>query len=236
MKIPCISIWIGCTLMVLLSFGAHSKNQQDNWHIGKVTLQDKSQIEGKIHFNHKLDIIRVVGEDGLVKTFTPRQVENFTFFDQAFQTRRLFSAVPVQQSNGYTPVLFFEVLLHGEMPILGRVKFSEQEVIQSQEFDEFGMRNPYKEYGMFQPKATDYDLYVWCGKRQVVVPLQAFSKNVLPLMKGFEKEVEAFIRTQKFSTWKTWHQIQIVLFYNQLLSLQQPDEPTAQEEESTGRS
>jgi hypothetical protein len=122
------------------------------------------------------------------------------------------------------------------MPILGRVKFSEQEVIQSQEFDEFGMRNPYKEYGMFQPKATDYDLYVWCGKRQVVVPLQAFSKNVLPLMKGFEKEVEAFIRTQKFSTWKTWHQIQIVLFYNQLLSLQQPDEPTAQEEESTGRS
>lgn len=104
--------------MLALSITTYAQNfsrlidtPSPEWAQGNIVLNDGRELTGLIKYNHKYDLVAYEKGDQS-KTFTPRQVAGFEFYDETLRRTRYFYSMPFEDARRSVVMpLFFEVIL-----------------------------------------------------------------------------------------------------------------------------
>ncbi|NBP68974.1 MAG: hypothetical protein EBR30_18995 [Cytophagia bacterium] len=118
-------------LLFLLSFLPILVNAQDltelvtsreEWFQGSILLSDESELKGLILYNNKTGILSY--QNGTTsKSFTPRNVIAFEFYDEARNKQRLFYSIEYEddKTSAKRPFFFELVKDYGDFALVSRI-------------------------------------------------------------------------------------------------------------------
>jgi hypothetical protein len=114
MKVLIVSTLFSLTLSVCFAQNGVKKYEElttDNeWSEGSILLNDGEELKGLIRFDDRLGIVNYVNGDDS-KSFTPRRVTAFEFFDEVASKQRIYYSIEHEDPvNNAKQPLFFEVL------------------------------------------------------------------------------------------------------------------------------
>ncbi|MCX2742246.1 hypothetical protein OO013_00135 [Mangrovivirga sp. M17] len=90
----------------------------ETFHPGTAILEGDKRISGKLKYDLENNIIQVIN-NGVIQTFTSQKVVFFIIEDQVLGITRKFYSLPYERNN-YQSMMFFELLVEGDLTLLGR--------------------------------------------------------------------------------------------------------------------
>jgi hypothetical protein len=179
---------------------AHSivASTDDSWNKGFIQLDNKQKVWGDINYNARYDLVQCKTE-GVVKTFSPRTVISFRYYDEALSVNRYFRTVE-EQTGFYRKQSFYEVVMDGPLKILRKKK------------DYSGFKLEGENYNVHE---KDYVYFVSDGEK--LVKISKFKKEIIKgMMSDMALEVNSYMKEQKLIAYKLRDQILIIDYYNEL--------------------
>lgn len=102
-------------LFVVNSFSVQGQSfAEERWNQGLVILKNNDTLRGFLKYNVKNAVLRVK-VNNTIKTFSPRTVVSFLFFDLSYHHNRQFYSIPyaIRRGSSYKVPSFFELVLNG---------------------------------------------------------------------------------------------------------------------------
>jgi len=175
-----------------------------------VILKNGEKVSGEIHFFYKSDLIQILEGTKKSKAFSAHQVDRFRFYDEKFETDRVFISLDLN-AQGYGKSQFYEVISWGAIEVLGRLRYEDKSHMHIYK------RPRGKVDNAFVPKLITHDYLVY--HQEGFLPLKKFYKEVL--IKACEEDTDLSIFLKKegiMNTNDVYAQLRIISYYNQKAS------------------
>lgn len=92
------------------------------WHEGWLVTSENDTLKGRVKYNLENDIVQLLVNNGVVKTYNSKKVIYFEIYDHSIANHRQFYSIPYKVRSNYNAATFFEVLYEGELTLLVREK------------------------------------------------------------------------------------------------------------------
>lgn len=179
------------------------------WNSGQLVKKDGEILYGSVRYNYKNNVVQYRYNDNLL-AFSPHQLDHFRFYDADFKTERLFIVHELPNRNGYASPVFMEVLVWGELPVLGVLKSQDLKVLK--DFREQGASSPFASSPY--AKVVNYDYYVLAEEH--LVQMNDFKQKILPLMQAHKEKLRNYISENRLRYYKHLDCLLIIGFHNRL--------------------
>ena len=173
---------------------------------GIVILKSGEKISGQIRFFYKSDLLQVVVNAQQSKAFTAHNVDRFRFYDERFDTDRVFVSVDLR-NHGYGKHGFYEVISWGSIEVLGRLKYQDKSYTNIYETSILDVDD------MFVPKLIAHDYYVYY--KDEFLPLKKFYEQVLEKYCEKDGELIEYLKSEHLNHNDVYTHIRIIAYYNQ---------------------
>lgn len=175
-----------------------------------IILKSGERVSGEIHFFYKSDLIQVFEGAKKSKAFSAHQVDRFRFYDDKFETDRVFVSLDLS-SEGYGKSQFYEVISWGAIEVLGRLKYEDKSHMHI-------YKNPRaKVDDVFVPKLIAHDYLVY--HQEGFIPLKKFYKQVLVKACQEDEDLSVFLKKEGIMNANdVYAQLRIISYYNQKVS------------------
>lgn len=103
-------------LLFLNTFAAQCQGlAEEKWNQGLVILKTSDTLKGFLKYNLKNAVVRIK-INNTIRTYSPRKVISFLFFDVRYHRNRQFYSIPyaVRRSSNYKVLSFFELIRNGD--------------------------------------------------------------------------------------------------------------------------
>ena len=94
----------------------------DVWHEGYIIGSDDQKREGRIKYNLETGVIQFDDSRGDVDALTSQNLIYFQIFDSIERKLRRFYSLPYALDGSYESLVFFEIILEGQLNLLSREK------------------------------------------------------------------------------------------------------------------
>jgi hypothetical protein len=196
-------LWLGA---MLLSFGGQAQNYTlDKTHYGTVILASGDTLRGVFSVNLTNDVVQIE-QRSAIKTFSARQIEQFSFEDGDNKTTRYFYSLPFAAAGSYKAPWFFEMLHEGPyLSLLAR---------QMLVYESVPTYNGFSGYtSLASVPRISYD-YFFLTEKEGIVRYSQRRKELLQALKDLNEEIEKFIKEQRLSVTNRADLERIVEHYN----------------------
>jgi hypothetical protein len=172
----------------------------DLWHEGKLVLESRDTLKGKLKYNMQNDLLQLQA-NGHLETYTARKIIYFEIFDQTVKRYREFYCLPYANSGQYKTPIFFELLEEGKMTLLAR------------ELLEYKTYSSYYYYGSYT-RLVLVNKYFFLKEDGTINDFTGKKNDLLALMGAHENDVQRFIKENKLSFDKKYDIARAVEYYN----------------------
>ena len=176
------------------------------WHEGMIVLIQGDSLWGNIKYNQETDIVQFTRDNKTINTYTPRKLLFFEIFDEISSAYRQFYSLPYQVKPNFETQILFEVLYEGPLTLLSR------ESIQYQTTN-----NPYSFAGTYTRLILVYT-YFFLDLKGNISKYSGKKSELYPIFKRKQAEIKNFVRENKLRHDRRKDLIQIVAYYNSLVS------------------
>ncbi len=176
---------------------------------GMVILKNGEKISGELHFYYRSELIQIVESSKKSKAFTAHQVDRFRFYDDKFETDRIFISLELQQQS-YKGSGFYEVISWGAIEVLGKLKYEDKSHL-----DVYKIQDSKTERA-FLPRLIAHDYFVFY--EDGFLPLKQYHKKVLSNMCEENETLAEYIKTEHIYENDVYGQLQIIAYYNEKVS------------------
>ena len=200
-------LWKVSFSVILLLFSNVVKAQwelsTDIWHEGYIVLENNDTLRGQIKYNLETGVIQFSNQLRN-DAFTGKNALYFQFYDRLQERIRRFFSLPYNLKGDYESMVFFEVLVEGQLNLLVHEK---REMVTKSSYY-WGI---YYTYGQeilrqyFYLLEYEGKIEAFDGKKSVFVSYISKHQN----------EVNKFIKTNRLNTNKWQELVRIVNYYNQ---------------------
>jgi hypothetical protein len=201
--VPRLSILTTAAIAFFLaSTTVHSQQQFpfDFWHDGKIILDSKDTLRGKVKYNMQTDLIQLQGRNHL-ETYTARKVIFCEIFDQSVSRYRQFYSLPFAGTGQYKTAVFFELLEEGKMTLLSR------EVL------EYKTYQSYQYYGSYT-RLVLVNKYFFLKEDGSITPFVGKKNDLLELMGAHGNDVQKYYKENKLNFDNKYDVARMVERYN----------------------
>lgn len=200
-------VYLICSVVLLALSGSALKAQtypSELWHHGFMVHEDGDTLVGEINYNLETDVLQL-RSDHITKTYTARNIVYFQIKDQTINLFRDFYSLPYRLNGGYEALIFFEVLVEGELTLLGRERIVMENVVQ-----------PYATGNYtYNRKRLVFDHFLVKNKEEIVeVPRR--KKEFFSLLSKYNAQVKSFMKDNRLESDERLDLIRITRFYNDL--------------------
>lgn len=200
---------LGFSLLISIPILANSVSKISSKN-SIVILKNGERVSGEINFFYKSDLIQLLEGPNKSKAFTAHQVDKFRFYDEKFETDRVFISLDLS-SQGFGKSQFYEVISWGAIEVLGRLKYEDKSHMHV-----YKKPKP-KVNDVFVPKLIAHDYFVYYKER--FLPLKYFYKKVLIKACDEDTSLSEYIRKEGIlNTNDVYAQLRIISYYNQKVS------------------
>lgn len=201
-------------LAICCNYALLAGNSCTDDSFGVVVLKSGESFQGTVSYHFKQDLILIETTDFGKKALTPESVTYFRFYDEGLDRERLFASLDIPNKYGYVSTGFYEVLLHGDMTVVGKLK--SQDFAASEE-QHYGYAKIPSEK-VTRANST-YDLVVLNGSE--IHHISSFTKTLLPLMKKECPEIKELVQVKKMQFKSDDEKLAVIELYNKLSTANQ---------------
>lgn len=211
-----------CSLWALWVSPSQAQNYTlDQVHPGTLILSNADTLTGPILINLAQDAVQLTYSEGVVKTWSARQIERFFIEDRDNNMKRFFYSFPYGRS--YKRPTLFELLVSGrKLSLLARESLTYETVPM---YDAFSTRY------MTTRTRIAYDFF-FQDEQGNISPYSMRKKDLLALLSDREKQIKDFLKEQDLGTTERRDLIAIITYYNTLFELPS-SQPTYEKNIST---
>ena len=192
-------IFLGLVLLPIWGFTQSFPFEQ--WHDGKVVLDDGDTIRGSIKYDLQ-DLLQMRHQNRM-ESFSARKVLLFEIFDQGYKRYRTFYSLPYSASGGYKSPVFFEVLTEGKITVLSREKLEYRTYSAS----------PFM-YGGYSNRLILVNIYFLLREDGNIVDFAGRRNDWLDLMGNRANEVHDYAKDNKLDFDRKYDLKRIIDYYN----------------------
>ena len=178
---------------------------------GVIILKSGKKFSGELHFFYKSDLVQVKIKQNQSRAFTAHQVAKFRFYDENFNTDRVFISVDTRNTskNSHIKSGFYELISWGEIEVIGKLKYEDKSVIEL-------YKNPRLQSNKaFVPKLISHEYFVYFGN--TIQSLNNFRKNYFSEMRNEYDEINQFIKKESLNINDIYDQLQIIAYFNKMV-------------------
>jgi len=212
-KIKLRKLWVGlwACIGLLSAFQATAQYYfaEEHWHQGFLIHNDGDTLRGKLRYNLENDVVQLSTNEGIIQTFSARQILYFEFFDDYYKRKRPFIVLPYAKnpSSNYKSPTIFEVLTSGNyVTLLARERLVTQMVTAT---------SPYiigPTVAVRRPRFEPFFLY----ENGEIRPYND-KKELSRFLPGMDERLNHFIKQNKLNPDDIADLIKIVNYYNQAI-------------------
>lgn len=204
-------------------FSIQASPEKTVWHIGHVTLWNKTVLEGNLSYNWLAEMIMLRQSDGRVYTFSANQAIHFSWFDYNLHKNRDFRSLQGSAGKDLNNRTFFEVCIDGPLSVVRRLRQRHGLFKRA-----FGHPTNYTDQPAMAQNADLFDYYVHDAGR--LMALDRFHIEIYePLMTAYDRELQAYVQRHNINTRTLLGRLVLINQYNFLV---QKDPRTASARES----
>ncbi|MBT30292.1 MAG: hypothetical protein CMO01_11585 [Thalassobius sp.] len=175
---------------------------------GVVILKSGEKYTGELYFFYKSDLIQIKLKDNQSKAFTAHQVAKFRFYDENFNTDRVFISIDSKTSGLESKIKpgFYELISWGEVEVIGKLKFEDNSAIDYYKNPRLASNKAYV------PKLISYDYFVYYANQ--IQTLSEFKKEFFSTIIKEFSEVDQFIKDENLNLNDIYAQLKFIAFFN----------------------
>ncbi|MDW7695969.1 hypothetical protein R9C00_25855 [Flammeovirgaceae bacterium SG7u.111] len=176
---------------------------------GVVVLKSGESFQGTISYHFKQDLVLIENAAFGKKALTPDKVTYFRFYDENIDRERVFTSLDIPNKYGYLSTGFYEVLITGDMTVIGKLK-SQFQTSTEQEYYGYAKTQAEK----VKKANTLYDMTVIIGSD--LHHFSSFKKTLLPLMTKEYPEIKELVQAKKMYFKSDDEKLEVIELYNKL--------------------
>jgi hypothetical protein len=200
------------TLMLFGSCHFAFSLPQTPWSAGLITTNDNSLLQGEVCYNYAHDIVMFrKSPKATVTTFSARDIASFRYYDEQQKVVHYYKTFLFQSSEFTSQLGFFEIVVSGDIFYLR--KHNQMAYFDGTDERRFSV----KKSARISPHLLCYDYYVLLGDE--IIRAKRFKKDVLPWLLEQNIAVSDHMRENKLSPSFVDHQIRLLQYANEQLSL-----------------
>ncbi|QCK14948.1 hypothetical protein [Mangrovivirga cuniculi] len=177
----------------------------ETFHPGTAILEGDKRVSGKLKYDLENNIIQVINK-GVVQTYTSQKVVFFIIEDQILGITRKFYSLPYEKNN-YRAMMFFELLVEGDLTLLGREYIDTRTTTSN---NSFYYRSYWVESYVLR---TNFYFLRKGGDINFFTPKK---RELFDVMADKSEEIKQYIKKRKFDIDRPDDLIDITKFYNNL--------------------
>lgn len=182
-------------------------NIPHSWQQGEIFLDDKV-LEGKVHYDEQLDVV-FYKEGEYTRAFTAQTISLFKFEDEEMGVTRTFQSLAHDREALHGQREFYEIVMDGDITLARKSKCthvaSSKHVIPVL---------PLLITAKHSQGATAFNYFIL--ENDGLTRIKNFKKQVLPLMKDQQEEIDQFMDDYNFNLHKPTSYMLVINYYNHL--------------------
>lgn len=195
--------------LLLIPFHGMAQDFSANvWHSGIIDLTSGESVTGQLKYNLKDEQVLLV-VNNQVRAYPVNKVESFQIKDALSDQARIFFSIPHTLNNNYNRNHFFELLSEGQMSLLSR-----QEIVMRKV--RYDVTNGYLYSNRNYPVPHEEENYFLMNSEGEIAACGNTNKDVIEFFSKYEKEIKAFIRSNKLDVSFRYDMVHVVEYYNSL--------------------
>ena len=202
-----------CLLIVLFQVNiTKAKAPAPNWQPGKIVLWDKTVLEGSLSYNWLMEIVLLRQDDGRIRTYSPRQVCQFGWFDFSDNKYRDFRALDSYLPKQKPGQAFFEICMDGPLVVVRRLK-------QPGGLTKHLFMHPtrFSDQLSLSHNLDSFDYFVYDAGR--LRALDRFYTDIyLPLMTTYSRQLQGYVHSHNINDRSLLGRLVLIDRYNSLVA------------------
>ncbi len=174
------------------------------WHFGEILTKDSSIQRGKLYYSFDEEYVHLQSPVKQ-KVFHPKDIIEFRFTDSLTNRYRIVRTMHYQSSNGFDMPGFFEILLDSNVFLLKREYISSY--VTTDGISGFATHREVEEFDYFY---KDNEKLKFLNTRP---------KKIYIIFGTYAGQMKVYIKQNRLHTYSEKDLIQIMKYYNELLSI-----------------
>jgi hypothetical protein len=196
-------------LSLILAAGRVSAKHPTDWNRGELFLKNGTELTGDLNYNWKAGIIQLQ-QGNAIRAYSAFQVRSFRFFDDKFNTLRIFNVVQQPTRLSLKRPVFMEQLMSGTFTVYRQLRHGREPLLAAQP-------SMFSNDSNAAQNLDEFDYYVYEDGR--LTNLNQFPKAVWPIMEEeYGDELKRFGTTLLIDKNSTLARLLFINQYNSLKS------------------